>query len=106
MGFPPRLKQSLMLLAQSFDHVVLDSPPVLAVADPRLLATAVDGVVLVVKGGETPKEAVQRTSRLLQEVHAHVIGVLLNSVDIRSADYYYYSKYYGYYKSHSSEPAA
>ena len=102
----PRLKQSLKLLDQFFDHVVLDSPPVLAVADPRLLATAVDGVVLVVKGGETPKEAVQRTSRLLQEVHAHVIGVLLNSVDLRSADYYYYAKYYGYYKNHSSKPAA
>ena len=102
----PRLKQSLALLDQYFDHVILDSPPVLSVADSRLLATAVDGVVLVVKGGETPKEAVQRTSRLLQEVHAHVIGVLLNSVDIRSADYYYYSKYYGYSKNYSSEPAA
>jgi len=52
--------------------------------------------VLVVKGGETPKEAVQRTKRLLQEVHAHVIGTLLNNVDVHSADYYYYSKYYYY----------
>jgi capsular exopolysaccharide synthesis family protein len=104
----PRLKQSLALLDGYFDHVVLDSPPMLAVADPRFLATAVDGVVLVVKGGKTPKEAVQRTTRLLQEARAHVIGVLLNNVDIRSADYYYRSKYYcyGYHKDYVSEPAA
>jgi len=104
----PRLKQSLALLDQYFDHIVLDSPPVLSVADPRLLATAVDGVVLVVKGGETPKEAVERTSRLLQEMHAHMIGVLLNNVDIRSADYYYRSRYYcyGYHKKYASQSAA
>ena len=52
--------------------------------------------MIVIKGGATPKEAVQRTKRLLQEIHAHVIGTLLNNVDIRSADYYYYSKYYYY----------
>jgi Mrp family chromosome partitioning ATPase len=62
------------------------------------MSTMVDGVILVIKGGETPKEAVQRAKRLLQEVHAHVhvIGTLLNNVDIRSADYHYYAKYYYY----------
>jgi succinoglycan biosynthesis transport protein ExoP len=100
----PRVRLSLALLDQYFDHIILDSPPVLSVADPRLLATAVDGVVLVVKGGETPKEAVQRTSRLLKEVHAHMIGILLNNVDIRSPDYYYSSKYYcyGYHNDRSA----
>jgi len=93
-----RMKQGLYLLAGSFDHIVIDSPPVLAVTDARILAPGVDGVVLVIKGGETPKEAVQRTKRLLQEVHGHLIGTLLNNVDVRSADYYYYSRYsyYGY----------
>jgi capsular exopolysaccharide synthesis family protein len=91
-----RMKQGLVLLGEYFDHIVIDSPPVLAVTDARVLATLVDGVILVIKGGETPKAAVQRTNRLLQDVHAHVIGTLLNDVDIRSADYYYYSKYYYY----------
>ena len=92
----PRMKQGLSLLDEYFDHVVIDSPPVLSVTDARIVSSLVDGVVLVIKGGETPKEAVQRTKRLLQEVHAHVIGTLLNNVDVRSADYYYYSKYYNY----------
>jgi polysaccharide biosynthesis transport protein len=91
-----RMKQGLALLDEYFDHIVIDSPPVLSVTDARILGTMVDGVILVIKGGETPKEAVQRTKRLLQEVHAHVIGTLLNNVDVHSPDYYYYSKYYYY----------
>jgi succinoglycan biosynthesis transport protein ExoP len=91
-----RMKQALLLLAESFDRIVIDSPPVLAVTDARILAPVVDGVILVIKGGETPKEAVQRTKRLLQEVHGRLIGTLLNNVDVRSADYYYYSRYYYY----------
>jgi polysaccharide biosynthesis transport protein len=92
----PRLKQGLTLLDDYFDHIIIDSPPVLSVTDARILSTLVDGVILVIKGGETPKEAVQRTKHLLQEVHAHIIGTMLNNVDIRSADYHYYSKYYYY----------
>jgi capsular exopolysaccharide synthesis family protein len=92
----PRMKQGLGLLDEYFDHIVIDSPPVLSVTDARIIGTLVDGVVLVIKGSETPKEAVQRTKRLLQEVHAHIIGTLLNNVNVRSADYHYYSKYYYY----------
>ncbi len=99
----PRMRQGLILLDEYFDHIIIDSPPVLSVTDARILGSMVDGVVLVIKGGETPKEAVQRTKRLLQEVHAPIIGALLNDVDVHSADYYYYSKYYcyGYSKRHS-----
>jgi exopolysaccharide transport family protein len=92
----PRMKQGLTLLEEHFDHIVIDSPPVLSVADARILGAIADGVVLVIKGGETSKQAVQRTKRLLLEVNAHLIGTLLNSVDVHSADYYYYSKYYAY----------
>ena len=91
-----RMKQGLVLLAESFDHIVVDSPPILAVTDARILAPVVDGVILVIKGGETRKEAVQRTKRLLQEVHAHLIGTVLNNVNVRSADYYYSRYYYQY----------
>jgi capsular exopolysaccharide synthesis family protein len=96
-----RMKSILALSNDGFDHIVIDSPPVLSVSDPRILAPVVDGVILVIKGGGTPKQAVQRSKRLLQEVHANIIGTLLNCVDVRSADYHYYSRYYyryGYYK--------
>jgi capsular exopolysaccharide synthesis family protein len=89
-----RMKQALLLLAENYEHIVIDSPPVLAVADARILAPVVDGVILVIKGGETPKEAANRTKRLLQEVHGHLLGTVLNNVDVLSADYYYYSRYY------------
>jgi Mrp family chromosome partitioning ATPase len=88
------MKQGLLLLGEYFDHILIDTPPVLSVTDARILGTMADGVVLVIKGGATPKEAVRRTKRLLQEVHAHLIGTLLNNVDVHSADYYYYAKYY------------
>jgi capsular exopolysaccharide synthesis family protein len=91
-----RMRQGLTLLEDYFEHIVIDTPPVLSVTDPRILASMADGVILVIKGGETPKEAVQRSKRLLQDVHAHIIGTLLNDVNVHSADYYYYSKYYYY----------
>jgi capsular exopolysaccharide synthesis family protein len=96
-----RMKDVLALSNGHFDHIVIDSPPVLSVADARILAPVVDGVILVIKGGETPKQAVQRCKRLLQEVNANIIGTVLNCVDVRSADYLYYSRYYyryGYYR--------
>lgn len=96
-----RIRDILALSNGGFDHIVVDSPPVLSVSDPRILAPIVDGVILVIKGGETSKQAVQRSKRLLQEIHANIIGTLLNGVDVRSADYHYYSRYYyryGYYR--------
>jgi polysaccharide biosynthesis transport protein len=91
-----RMKEGLESLGEEFDYIIIDSPPVLAVSDARILAAVVDGVILVIKGGETPKEAVLRAKRLLEDVHGHLIGTLLNNVDVRSADYYYYSRYYRY----------
>jgi succinoglycan biosynthesis transport protein ExoP len=96
-----RMKDILAACNGHFDHIVIDSPPVLSVTDARILAPIVDGVILVIKGGETPKQAVQRSKRLLQEIDANIIGTVLNQVDVRSADYLYYSRYYyryGYYR--------
>jgi Mrp family chromosome partitioning ATPase len=97
------MKDVLAFANGNFDHIVIDSSPILSVTDARILATVVDGVILVIKGGKTPKQAVQRSKRLLQEVDANIIGVVLNCVDVRSADYLYYSRYYyryGYYRNY------
>jgi len=98
---PNPAEEGLDLLKKSYDYVLIDSPPVLSVTDARIVGAQVDGVVLVVKGGETPREAVLRTRQLLQEVHADIIGTLLNNVNVRSADfnlskYQYYGYGYGY----------
>jgi Mrp family chromosome partitioning ATPase len=66
----------------------------------------VDGVLLVVRSGETPKEAFTRTRDLLHSVKSHVLGVVLNAVDSSSGDYYYSYRYYPYaYGAYRSDEA-
>ncbi len=84
-------------LARRFDRVLFDSPPVAAVTDAQILASLVDGVVLLGKAGKTSKEALSRARRSLTDVGARLVGAVLNSVDLsrRRAGYYY--DYYGRY---------
>jgi polysaccharide biosynthesis transport protein len=95
----PRMQEGLSLLQSLVHYVVIDTPPVLAVADARILGTVVDGVVLVVKAGTTPKDAVRHTKLLLEEINARILGILLNNVDIHSASYSRYGYDYGYGKN-------
>jgi capsular exopolysaccharide synthesis family protein len=94
-----RLRHCLKAFSNTYDHVIIDSPPLLSVTDARILATMVDGVILVIRGGDTTKEAVERSRRLLVDVRARIMGTMLNNVDLHSA-YPYYSRYhydrYGY----------
>ncbi|NWF92725.1 MAG: CpsD/CapB family tyrosine-protein kinase, partial [Syntrophaceae bacterium] len=85
-------------LGERFDHIVFDSPPVLGFADSLILSTFVDGVILVVLGGKTPKETLQRAKEVLQQVNAKILGAVINRVDIQRSDYgYYYYRYHHYY---------
>lgn len=77
-----------------FDHCIIDTPPVLLVTDPVLLSVLADGVVLVVRSGSTNRPALKRASDLLSQVRAPMLGVVVNAMDFRSADYYYYYSYY------------
>ncbi len=90
------LRQALV----DYRFVVVDSPPVLNVADARILATLVEGVVLVVKGGSTPRELAQRARAYTISVGANLIGVVLNNLDANSDGYYYQ-----YYRGYSSAAA-
>jgi Mrp family chromosome partitioning ATPase len=85
-------------LGDRFDHIVFDSPPVLGFADSIILSTAVDGIILVVLGGKTPRESLQRAKEILQQVNAKILGVVINRIDIQRSDYgYYYYRYSHYY---------
>jgi succinoglycan biosynthesis transport protein ExoP len=80
-----------------YQFVLVDAPPLLNVADGRILATMVEGAILVVKGGFTPRELVQQARSHVRDVGAHLIGVVLNDVDVRHDGYYKgYYKYGGY----------
>jgi len=83
--------------AQGFDHVIYDSPPILAVADPTILAGRSDAVVLVARAGTTVRDALAHAVNRLQQVKARVVGAVLNYVDLTESGYYGYSykRYYG-----------
>jgi len=63
----------------------------------------VDAIVLVIRSGQTTKQALRRARDILMQVNAHVTGVLLNAVDLTSPDYYYYYEYQGKYSQYYQE---
>ncbi|MGH9602332.1 MAG: GumC family protein [Terriglobales bacterium] len=92
---------------KQFDHIVVDTPPTVSVTDAVLLSVEADAVILVIRSGQTTKEALRRARDLLLQVNARVMGVVVNAVDLRAAGsyyYYYYGSKYGHYYSDSSEP--
>ncbi len=84
-------------LDQGYDHVVYDSPPVLAVADAAIMAVRMDAVVMVVQAGVTNRDSLAHAVRRLQQVKARLTGALLNKLDFTQQGYYGYSykRYYG-----------
>jgi len=97
-----KLATLMRTVADQFTYVIVDSPPILAVTDASILATLVDGVVLVVVGGATPRRAVTCARRMLEMTGAQVLGVVLNKIDPRNADYY---GYYGHKYPYGEPPA-
>ncbi|MGE0883035.1 MAG: GumC family protein [Blastocatellales bacterium] len=93
----PKMKNVVDMLSANFDYVVIDSPPVSSFADSLILSALVEGVIIVVKGGVTPREMAQRTKAHLQSVGAKILGVVINQIKLQPHDYYYYSTYYSRY---------
>jgi succinoglycan biosynthesis transport protein ExoP len=91
-----RMREAIVELRHRFKFIVIDSPPVMAATDPVILSALTDGVLLVVRSGETPKEAFTRTRDLLAAVKCRLLGVVLNAVDSSAPDYYYSYRYYPY----------
>ena len=83
-------------LRKRYKFIVIDSPPIMAATDAVILSVVADGVLLVVRSGETPKEAFTRTRDLLMAVKCRMLGVVLNAVDSSAPDYYYSYRYYPY----------
>jgi polysaccharide biosynthesis transport protein len=91
-----RMSEALADLRHRFKFIVIDSPPVMAATDAVILSALTDGVLLVVRSGETPKEAFSRSRDLLVAVKCRLLGVVLNAVDSSAPDYYYSYRYYPY----------
>lgn len=94
-----RFKQLVREAESMFDVIIYDSSPVSAVTDPAILSNLVDGVILIVRGGRTTKEAAAFARRQLTDAKGRLLGAVVNAVDFRDRAYgYYYSRYRSYAK--------
>jgi len=97
----PEADELLRNLAEAFDYVILDTPPLLGVADARILAAKADRVLYVVQWNKTPTSAAQSAIEILQECGANVAGVILSKVNVKQQARYGYgdsSDYFNYYR--------
>lgn len=90
-----RMRDLIKTLKARYDYVFLDSPPIMGVSDGSILASEVDGVLLVVQYRKYPRLISARAKRILENVGGRILGVVLNNINILRDDYYYY--YHSYY---------
>ncbi len=90
------MEQLMQRWRSEYDHIILDTSPVLAVADTLSIAPQVDASFILVRSGVTRKKALLRTREQMRRVNARVQGIIVNDVDLRLENYYTYSKRYNY----------
>jgi capsular exopolysaccharide synthesis family protein len=100
------MRELLATLRKRYDWVLIDAPPILAMADAPILCPFADGMVLVVWAERSSRPALQRAMDQVARVGGKITGVVLNKVDL-ARNSYYYSRYYGeYYRSYYADAAA
>lgn len=105
----PKMKALLRELRDRFDYVMVDSAPILLVADGPTLASQVDGAIVVVDGSHTRSSSLRATLDALKKAQANIVGVVVNKLKRPrfgygySYPYYYYYSYNGYYGSDDSD---
>ena len=106
-----RLRELLDTVKDNYDIILLDSPPILGVTDAAILSSEADGVLLVVQYRKYPKIISLRAKRMIENAGGHLVGAVLNNINIMRDDYYYYyhyttKKYYGSTRHEQLEDAA
>ena len=104
--FPPNPAE-LMLRAEfnafveyakrTYDRIIFDCPPIMAVSESAILAAQADGVVMVVWAGQTSRRLAQMSLQIIRQRGGRLLGCVLNNLEFGRVGYYYYSTYYGYY---------
>ena len=101
-----RFRKFMEDMGEQFDHVIIDSPPLVAVTDAAIASTVVDGVVFVVRAFATGKHVSAQGLRALRDVDAPIIGAVLNAVDLQRSEYTYYTYYHYKREGYASIPAS
>jgi succinoglycan biosynthesis transport protein ExoP len=93
-----RLKDLIATLRGRYDKIVFDSPPIIGVSDASVLASAVDGAILLIQHRRNPQSMVVRAQQIVEGLKTPLLGVVLNQVPLHSGDDYgYYTNNYSYY---------
>ncbi|MEW5802924.1 MAG: polysaccharide biosynthesis tyrosine autokinase [bacterium] len=92
----PHLEKILNDLKSRYDMIIIDSPPIVAVTDSVIISRLVDGIALVIHGGATNRDIIKQGRNLLQKANAHLLGAVINNIDLAKRSYYYNYKYYSY----------
>jgi capsular exopolysaccharide synthesis family protein len=101
-----RLRDLIATLRGRYDKIVFDSPPIIGVSDTSVLASAVDGAVLLIQHRRNPQSMVLRAQQIVASLKTPLLGVVLNQVPLHSGeDYGYYTNNYAYYSDGSGEKA-
>lgn len=98
-----RLRDLIEGLYPLYNFIIFDTPPILGLSDAAITSTQTDGVILVVRSGQTPKEAAQQAKRILESVNAKVLGVILNAINESNLRYGYSSYYQYYYQQYGAD---
>ncbi len=99
-----RMSDMIAELKTRYDIVFFDSPPMLGVSDASVLASEVDQTIIVVQHRRFPRAMLTRVKQAVIGVGGNVLGVVLNNVDLKhDQNYYYYTNYYGYYQPREKE---
>lgn len=93
-----RAKELMTMFKNSFDYIVIDSPPVSIISDAAIMSSLVDGVIFIVKANGYPREHILRSIKLLSSIDARIIGLVVTHLDKGKG--YYYKDYY-YYRNYS-----
>ncbi len=103
----PEMENFTEYAKRTYDRVIFDCPPIMAVSEAGILCSLVDGVIFVVWAGQTSRKLARLALQILRERGATIMGCILNNLEFGRVGYYYYSTYYGYYDYHyEREPAA
>ena len=95
----PQFADLLEVVREQYDFVLIDTPPVLAVTDPGIVSARVDGVIMCLRIRKNGRPSAVRARKVLHDLDANMLGIVVNGIDHRSGSYGYYSSYrrgYGY----------
>ncbi len=99
-----QMKTLLQILRENYDRIIIDTPPAWPLSDVGVLSSIIDGVVWIVRQGDTPRNVFKNSVQQIQQVQPNILGVVINAIDIQRGRYYYYGyslyPYYHYYKYH------